>query len=47
VIAFAVDAGRITEIDIIRNPDKLTRVPSMRGPVTLDLPPRGRPRGPS
>ena len=44
VIAFAVDAGRITEIDIVRNPDKLARVPQMRGPAALDLPPRGQPR---
>ena len=27
VIAFTVDAGRITAIDVIRNPDKLTAVP--------------------
>jgi RNA polymerase sigma-70 factor (ECF subfamily) len=27
VIAFTVDAGRITAIDVVRNPDKLTAVP--------------------
>ena len=40
VFAFAVDAGRITEIDIIRNPDKLARVPRVKGTLVLDLPPR-------
>ncbi len=29
VIAFTVDAGRITAIDGVRNPDKLTRVPGL------------------
>jgi RNA polymerase sigma-70 factor (ECF subfamily) len=27
VIAFTVDAGRITALDVMRNPDKLTTVP--------------------
>ncbi|GAA2095539.1 RNA polymerase sigma factor SigJ [Streptomyces albiaxialis] len=29
VVAFTVDAGRITAIDLIRNPDKLARVPDL------------------
>jgi RNA polymerase sigma-70 factor (ECF subfamily) len=29
VIAFTVDAGRITAIDLVRNPDKLARVPDL------------------
>jgi RNA polymerase sigma-70 factor (ECF subfamily) len=32
VMAFTVDGGRITAIDIVRNPDKLTRVPPLDGP---------------
>ena len=27
VIAFTIDAGRITAMDVMRNPDKLTTVP--------------------
>ena len=27
VIAFTVDSGRITALDVMRNPDKLTTVP--------------------
>ena len=33
VIAFTVDGGRITAIDIVRNPDKLTRVPPLERPA--------------
>jgi RNA polymerase sigma-70 factor (ECF subfamily) len=33
VMAFTVDGGRITAIDIVRNPDKLTRVPPLDGPA--------------
>jgi RNA polymerase sigma-70 factor (ECF subfamily) len=33
VMAFTVDDGRITAIDIVRNPDKLTRVPPLDGPA--------------
>jgi RNA polymerase sigma-70 factor, ECF subfamily len=32
VFAFTVDGGRITAIDIVRNPDKLERVPPLEGP---------------
>ena len=31
VISFVVDAGRITEIDVVRNPEKLTGLPSLGG----------------
>jgi hypothetical protein len=35
VIAFTVDAGRITALDVMRNPDKLTTVPGpwLSGPA--------------
>jgi RNA polymerase sigma-70 factor (ECF subfamily) len=33
VMAFTVDGGRITAIDIVRNPDKLTHVPPLEGPA--------------
>jgi RNA polymerase sigma-70 factor (ECF subfamily) len=39
VFAFAVDAGRITEIDIVRNPDKLGHVGAVIGQVALELEP--------
>jgi RNA polymerase sigma-70 factor (ECF subfamily) len=29
LISFAVGAGRITRIDVVRNPDKLQRIPSL------------------
>jgi RNA polymerase sigma-70 factor (ECF subfamily) len=32
-MAFTVDGGRITAIDIVRNPDKLTHVPHLEGPA--------------
>jgi RNA polymerase sigma-70 factor (ECF subfamily) len=31
VISFVVDAGRITEIDVVRNPEKLTGLPTLGG----------------
>ncbi|OLT38255.1 siderophore-interacting protein [Actinomadura sp. CNU-125] len=31
VVAFTVDAGRITAIDLVRNPDKLTKIPNLPG----------------
>jgi RNA polymerase sigma-70 factor (ECF subfamily) len=33
VFAFTVDGGRITAIDIVRNPDKLERVPGSGRPA--------------
>jgi hypothetical protein len=29
VIAFTIDAGLITAVDVMRNPDKLRRLPSL------------------
>jgi RNA polymerase sigma-70 factor (ECF subfamily) len=45
VVAFAVDAGRITAIDIVRNPDKLAHVSDVGGEVALELPPARPPHG--
>jgi RNA polymerase sigma-70 factor (ECF subfamily) len=42
VAAFAVDDGRITSIDIVRNPEKLAHVPRVESPVAFDLPPPDR-----
>ena len=41
VAAFAVDGGRITAIDLVRNPDKLSHVPRLHGPIAFQLPPPG------
>ena len=37
VAAFAVDAGRITAIDIVRNPEKLAHVRDVGGEVALEV----------
>ena len=37
VVAFTVDRGRITALDVIRNPDKLTALPKA-GPFQPVLP---------
>jgi RNA polymerase sigma-70 factor (ECF subfamily) len=46
VVAFAVDGGRITAIDIVRNPEKLAHVGDVGGELALDLPPRDDDGGP-